>query len=80
MKPFLAILATLLAVPAAAQPFIIPLQKQRPAEAPPPPPSPVPVAPPQVEGSAATPAESASEAPSPGNAPAPGTAPPAAPR
>ena len=36
----------LLAVPAAAQPFMVPLQQQHQSEAPPPP-SPAPVAPPQ---------------------------------
>lgn len=40
--------ALLLAVPAVAQPFLFPLERQRPAEAPPPPPSPVPIAPPQA--------------------------------
>ncbi len=38
----------LLAVPAVAQPFIIPLQRQPQSEAPPPTPSPTPVAPPQA--------------------------------
>ncbi len=37
----------LLAGPAAAQPFIIPLQRQHQSETPPPMPSPTPVAPPQ---------------------------------
>ena len=41
--------AGLLAVPAAAQPVLIPLSPQKQVEPPPPPPpSPVPVAPPQV--------------------------------
>ena len=39
----------LLAAPAAAQPFILPLQPQRPSEAPAPAPSPAPVAPPQSD-------------------------------
>lgn len=53
MKHHIAALSILLlALPAAAQPIIIPLQRQRQAEPPPPPPSPVPVAPPQA---AATP-------------------------
>mgnify|MGYP000583081385 FL=1 len=51
MKRHLAALACiLLAAPAAAQPFILPLSPQR-KEEPPPPPSPVPVAPPQAEPS-----------------------------
>lgn len=41
--------AALLAVPAAAQPFIVPLQQQHQSEAPPPAPSPAPVAPPQSD-------------------------------
>lgn len=44
----------LLALPAAAQPIIIPLQRQRHAEPPPPPPSPVPVAPPQAAATPST--------------------------
>ena len=52
MKRHLAALACiLLAAPAAAQPFILPLSPQR-KEEPPPPPSPVPVAPPQAAPSA----------------------------
>ena len=46
--PIASLAALLMAVPAAAQPFILELEK-KPAEAPPPPPSPVPVAPPQAE-------------------------------
>ncbi len=43
------LVAGLLAVPAAAQPVLIPLSPQKQVEPPPPPPpSPVPVAPPQV--------------------------------
>lgn len=74
MKSLLAALALmLLALPAAAQPFIIPLEKQQPTEAAPPPPSPVPVAPPQVDGSADAPAPAgaapAAEAPAANAAP-----------
>ena len=52
MKHCIAVLSiALLALPAAAQPIIIPLQRQRQAEPPPPQPSPVPVAPPQAAAS-----------------------------
>ena len=62
----------LFAVPAAAQPILIPLQPQRRTEPPPPPPSPVPVAPPQATArSPADPAtgQGAGDA-APGNGPA----------
>jgi len=64
----------LLAVPAAAQPIIIPLQSQRRTEPPPPQPSPVPVAPPQ---SAASPSSSQGAA---GNVPGTGPSGDSAPR
>ena len=51
MKLLIAILPALLAMPAIAQPIILPLQPQRQVDPPPPPPSPVPVAPPQAEAS-----------------------------
>lgn len=52
MRPVVAILgAVLLAVPAAAQPFILPLKSQQLAAAPPQP-SPAPVAPPQSSSQA----------------------------
>lgn len=54
MKLLVAILPVLLALPAVAQPIIIPLEPQPQAEPPPPPPSPVPVAPPQAEASPAS--------------------------
>lgn len=68
MKRHLAALACiLLAAPAAAQPFILPLSPQR-KEEPPPPPSPVPVAPPQAAPSSqpSTQPEAAAPAPSTG--------------
>lgn len=43
------LLAVLIALPAAAQPIIIPLTPQRSDPPPPPAPSPVPVAPPQAD-------------------------------
>lgn len=57
MKLVMIGLGLLLASPVAAQPIMIPLQPQRPAEPPPPPPSPVPVAPPQASPSQDTPAD-----------------------
>ena len=51
MRVLAGVLLALLAGPAVAQPFIVPLGPQRPAEPPPPPPSPVPIAPPQADPS-----------------------------
>jgi len=48
MKLWLALPVVLVAGSAAAQPILVPLQRQPQAEAPPNPPSPVPVAPPQA--------------------------------
>ena len=84
MKHYIAALSiALLALPAAAQPIIIPLQRQRQAEPPPPPPSPVPVAPPRAaatppagQGAAGgIPGTSASSQPDAGGDPAPRTTP-----
>ncbi len=50
MKLILLLGAALLTGPAMAQPFIVPLKPERPAD-PPPAPTPVPVAPPQAEPS-----------------------------
>lgn len=84
MKHYIAALSiVLLALPAAAQPIIIPLQRQRQAEPSPPPPSPVPVAPPQAARTPApnqgagnnVPATDGASQAGPGGDPAPRTTP-----
>lgn len=64
--------AGLFAVPAAAQPFLVPLTPQRQEEPPPPPPpSPVPVAPPQANTEPG-PGDTQQSGPAPQEAPIPG--------